>query len=160
MLERSINQSPFFSVITPSYNMLRFLPICCNSISDQKVDYEHIVIDGVSIDGSVEWLKNRPNIINLSESDDGMYDAINKGVRRSRGEIISYLNCDEQYLPGILLRVSEIFHRRPHIDLLFGNALIIRPNGGLLAYRKAFAPRSRSSSGNPRQLRDAVTSTS
>jgi len=98
-------------------------------------------MDGGSTDGTVEWLKNQHNIISSSEKDDGMYDAINKGIRLSRGEIISYLNCDEQYLPGTLQRVQEYFVANPKVDILFGNTLIIEPNGNLLAYRKSFVPR-------------------
>jgi glycosyltransferase involved in cell wall biosynthesis len=129
------------SIVTPSYNMLGFLRICCNSISDQNVDYEHIIVDGSSQDGTAEWLKKKPGIISISEKDQGMYDAINKGIKLSKGEIISYLNCDEQYLPGVLLKVNEFFQHNPKIDILFGNALIIKPNGALLAYRKSFIPR-------------------
>ena len=121
--------------------MLRFLPACCNSVSDQNVDYEHIVVDAVSSDDTAEWINNHPKLIGVSERDDGMYDAINKGIRIARGGIISYLNCDEQYLPGVLQGVEGIFHRNPQIDILFGNALIIKPNGELLAFRKSFIPR-------------------
>ena len=121
--------------------MLRFLPVCCGSVSDQGVDYEHIVIDAASTDGTVEWLRGWQDVICISEKDDGMYDAINKGVRLAKGEIVSYLNCDEQYLPGTLRRVQEYFLAHPNVDILFGNALIIQPNGKLLAYRKSFIPR-------------------
>ncbi len=141
MAEQLINQYSLMSIITPSHNMLRYLPVCCNSVADQNVNYEQIVIDGSSTDGTVEWLINRSNIICVSEEDDGMYDAINKGIQLSRGEIISYLNCDEQYLPGTLQRVADLFRREPQVDILFGNTLVIRPNGGLLAYRKSFVPR-------------------
>lgn len=134
-------QLPFFSIITPSYNMLRFLPACCNSVADQKVDHEHIVMDAESNDGTVEWLRNRHDVVSISEKDDGMYDAVNKGIQLARGEIISYLNCDEQYLPGALQRVAEYFRYHPEVEVLFGNVLIIQPNGGLLAYRKSFIPR-------------------
>jgi glycosyltransferase involved in cell wall biosynthesis len=121
--------------------MLPYLKACASSIQDQEVNLEHIVVDGASTDGTAEWLKNHLDIASVSEKDDGMYDAINKGIQMSRGEIVSYLNCDEQYLPGVLRSVAEIFRRDSRIDLLFGNALIIRPTGELLAYRKSFVPR-------------------
>jgi len=121
--------------------MIQYLPICCNSVSDQGVNSEHIIIDAKSTDGTVHWLKFHPEIKSISEHDDGMYDAINKGIQISNGEIISYLNCDEQYLPGVLKRVEEIFSLNSKIDILFGNTLIINPNGKLLAFRKSFVPR-------------------
>lgn len=132
---------PFFSVITPSYNMLEFLPLCCASVADQNVDCEHIVVDAASTDGTVDWLKNKPGINSISEKDDGMYDALNKGIRLAHGEFIAHLNCDEQYLPGVLLRAAEIFQQDSKIDILFGNTLVVCPNGNLLSYRKGFVPR-------------------
>jgi hypothetical protein len=70
-----------------------------------------------------------------------MYDAVNKGLRRARGSIVSYLNCDEQYLPGTLRSVRDFLASHPRIDVLFGDALLIRPDGRLAAYRKGFQPR-------------------
>ena len=134
-------RTPSFSVITPSYNMLRFLPACCNSIADQGIDFEHIVVDAESSDGTVEWLRNCKGVTVVSEKDEGMYDAVNKGIELADGEVISYLNCDEQYLHGVLPRVGEYFQNNPNVDVLFGNVLIVEPGGGLLAYRKSFVPR-------------------
>ena len=141
MVERSIKQLPFFSIITPSYNMLPYLKACCSSVQDQGLALEHIVMDGASTDGTREWLLNRPDTLSISEKDNGMYDAINKGIELSSGEIIAYLNCDEQYLVGTLKKVQDFFMKNASIDILFGNTLIIRPDGQLLAYRKCFTPR-------------------
>ena len=130
-----------FSIITPSFNLRNYIEQCCNSISDQNVEFEHIVVDGLSIDGTQEWLKDRSGIRIITEKDKGMYEAINKGIKISNGEIISYLNCDEQYLPGALNKVKEFFLLNPKVDILFGNTLITDPSGNLLAYRKGFPPR-------------------
>jgi glycosyltransferase involved in cell wall biosynthesis len=95
------------SIVTPSYNMLDYLKRCHASIADQeKVSFEHLVIDGASKDGTPEWLRENPDIVSLSEPDNGMYDAINKGFRLAKGRILAYLNCDEQYLPGTLKYVN------------------------------------------------------
>lgn len=136
-----MSQKPYFSVITPSLNMLGYLRICSNSISDQDVDFEHIVVDCLSNDGTQDWLKTRADVLSICEKDQGMYDAINKGIAMSKGEIISYLNCDEQYLPGVLKKVYDYFMLNPNVDILFGNTLFIDPNGSLLAFRKGFVPR-------------------
>ena len=70
-----------FSIITPSFNMLDYLKLCCASVADQDgASFEHIVVDGASTDGTAEWLRQARNITSISEKDDGMYDAINKGL--------------------------------------------------------------------------------
>jgi glycosyltransferase involved in cell wall biosynthesis len=69
-----------------------------------------------------------------------MYDAINRGLRRARGEICSYLNCDEQLLPGALARVASFFDVNPNIDVLFGDAILIDRNGNPISYRRIVLP--------------------
>jgi len=76
------------------------------------------------------------------EADGGMYDAINRGLRRATGEIVAYLNCDEQYLPGALARVAEFFQRHPDVDVLFGDALLVDADGQALSYRRIIAPKA------------------
>jgi len=132
------------SVVTPSRNMLAYLRRAAASVADQEgVDVEHVVMDACSTDGTVEWLGSQPSLLWSSEPDGGMYDAINKGIARSTGDVVAYLNCDEQYLPSTLARVAERFTDEPELDILFGGALLIRPDGSLIAYRKAYPPRWR-----------------
>jgi glycosyltransferase involved in cell wall biosynthesis len=131
-----------FSIVTPSYNMLRYLKLCAASISDQKdVSFEHIVVDAQSNDGTVDWLKSQSNIRIIIEPDNGMYDAINKGLINAKGDILAYLNCDEQYLPDTLAFVKEYFTIHQNVDMLFGNFYAVNPNGNLISYRKSFQPR-------------------
>lgn len=66
-----------------------------------------------------------------------MYDAINKGWSRATGDILCWLNCDEQYLPGTLAKVAAAFAAHPDVDMVFGDMLLIRPDGSLIAYRKS-----------------------
>jgi len=130
-----------FTIITPSYNMLPYLKLCHQSITDQnKVQFEHIVMDGNSTDGTQNWLQDQ-QLIHKSEPDSGMYDAINKGFAMASGDIIAYLNCDEQYLPGTLAAVDSYFESHPEVDILFGHALITNPDGMLICFRKAYQPR-------------------
>jgi hypothetical protein len=65
-----------------------------------------------------------------------MYDAINRGWARSHGDVLSWLNADEQYLPGALAAVSDAFQCHPDVDIVFGDALIVDPSGGLIAARR------------------------
>jgi glycosyltransferase involved in cell wall biosynthesis len=130
------------SIITPSYNMLSYLKCCAASIADQnEVQFEHIVVDGKSSDGTVEWLSTQPNMQYISEPDNGMYDAINKGMKLASGDILAYLNCDEQYLPGTFSFVKEYFDTHPNVNVLFGDFFVVNPDGSLVSYRKAYQPR-------------------
>ncbi len=130
------------SIITPSLNMLDYLKRCAASVADQEGGvFEHIVVDGVSTDGSIEWLAKENRIRSISEKDNGMYDAVNKGLKLAKGNILAYLNCDEQYLPGTLGFVKDYFDRHPRVDMIFGDLLLIRPDGSLVAFRKGYQPR-------------------
>ncbi len=131
-----------FSIVTPSLNMLSYLKRCHASIIDQKgVTFEHIVMDAVSTDGTPEWLSTNADIVSVIQKDAGMYDAVNQGWRLAKGQILSYLNCDEQYLPDTLKIVSDFFRKHPDVDIIFGDALLINPDGTLLSYRKGYQPR-------------------
>ena len=135
--------SPNFSIITPSFNMLNYLKMCAASISDQfGITYEHLIIDGGSTDGTLQWLQSQDKIKFISESDNGMYDALNKGLRVAKGDIIAYLNCDEQYLSNTLSYVKEFFQSNPDIDVIFGDFFVIDNNGDILSFKKGFTPRS------------------
>ena len=127
------------SVISPSLNMLEYLRRCHASVADQAgASVEHIVVDGGSSDGSAEFVRQTPGVIGIVGPDAGMYDAINKGLRLAQGEIVAYLNCDEQYLAGTLSFVKRAFAADPSLDMLAGDTLLIRPDGSLIAYRKAY----------------------
>src|SRR5258706_14763161 len=95
------------SIVTPSYRNSNWLKLCIASVADQGGDVEHIVQDAGSDDGTLDWLLHDKRVTPVVEKDQGMYDAINRGLKRSRGEILAYLNCDEQYLPGALQAVRD-----------------------------------------------------
>ncbi len=117
--------------------MLPLLKRCVASVRDQEgVDLKHIVVDACSTDGTPEWLKTE-GIESIVEADRGMYDAVNKGFVRAKGDILAYLNCDEQYLPGTLSYVADYFAAHPQVDVLFGDFIMVGPQGEFLAYRKA-----------------------
>jgi Predicted glycosyltransferases len=119
--------------------MLPFLKSCSASIADQEgVSFEHIIIDGGSTDGTVDWLRQQNTIRWISEKDNGMYDAINKGFNMASGDYVAYLNCDEQYLVGTLKRIKEYFVQHPDIGAVYGDALITDPKGNVLSFRKSY----------------------
>jgi hypothetical protein len=69
-----------------------------------------------------------------------MYDAINRGWRKSQGGILAHLNCDEQYLPGALEAVRDFFAARPELDVLFADAVVVDADGRYLFHRKVQVP--------------------
>jgi glycosyltransferase involved in cell wall biosynthesis len=85
------------SIITPVFNNEKFIDVCINSVLNQDYEnIEHIVIDGGSTDSTIEILnKFKNNIKIISEKDNGIYDAINKGIKVSSGEIVGILNADD-----------------------------------------------------------------
>ena len=128
------------SVVTPSYNQLAYLKLCVASIADQRgIDVEHIIQDAGS-SGNLEDFKSKPGVRLFVESDEGMYDAINRGLRRATGEVCAYLNCDEQYLPGSLKKVADFFKANPSIEVVFGDVILVDNAGQPLAYRRTILP--------------------
>jgi glycosyltransferase involved in cell wall biosynthesis len=128
-----------FSIITPSFRQLDWLGLCAASIADQGVKVEHRVQDAGS-PGIEEWAKAHPGVKVTVETDDGMYDAINRGLRKATGEICAYLNCDEQYLPDTLQKVGDYFEKNPSVDVLFGDAILTDAQLQPLSYRRAVTP--------------------
>jgi glycosyltransferase involved in cell wall biosynthesis len=74
------------------------------------------------------------------EKDAGMYDAVNRGFSKASGDVIAYLNCDEQYLPGALPAVAERFRDDAAVHMLFADAVVAREDGSFLCFRKAQVP--------------------
>jgi glycosyltransferase involved in cell wall biosynthesis len=128
------------SIITPSFRNSNWLKLCIPSVADQSVRPEHIVQDSCSDDGTQDWLPQDARVKAFIEKDAGMYDAVNRGLRRASGDICAYLNCDEQYLPGALSVVLDFFQQHPGVDVLFADAVIVGPAGEYLCHRKATLP--------------------
>jgi glycosyltransferase involved in cell wall biosynthesis len=131
--------NPDFSIITPSYNGLTHLKRAVASVRDQKgLKVQHVIVDAESSDGTPEWLAQQPGLQSIIEKDEGMYDAINKGLNAATGQYVAYLNCDEQYLSDTLSIVKNYFESHPDVDVAYGDCLITRSSGELLAYRRAY----------------------
>jgi glycosyltransferase involved in cell wall biosynthesis len=129
------------SVATPSFRNSDWLKLCVASVADQAgVDVEHIVQDAESDDGTREWLAGDQRVQAYFEKDQGMYDAINRGWRRAKGDILAYLNCDEQYLPGGLRAVADFFLRHPETDVVLADTVVVDREGQFVCCRKSLVP--------------------
>jgi glycosyltransferase involved in cell wall biosynthesis len=123
---------PKISIVTPSYNQAQFLERTILSVLNQNYpNLEYIIIDGGSMDGSVEIIKKYEKYLTywISEKDKGQSHAINKGFQKSTGEILAWLNSDDTYLPEALYKVVKSFEQNPEADLIFGNIYFINENG-------------------------------
>lgn len=131
---------PYFSVLTPSFNQAPWIEGCIQSVLAQSVsDFEHIVFDNCSTDGTREILERHPHLIWKSEPDHGQAHAINQALRLARGEVICWLNADDQYLPGSFETVRRELSK-PGVDVIFGDALEDFCDGRPPTIRKARFP--------------------
>jgi glycosyltransferase involved in cell wall biosynthesis len=129
------------SIVTPSYNQFDYLKCCAASVADQSgIDLEHIIQDAGTAADLTSWAESLPKTRLFIERDHGMYDAINRGLRRASGDVCAYLNCDEQYLPNTLQRVAHFFAEHPKVDVLFGDVVLIDRDGRPLSYRRVILP--------------------
>lgn len=131
------------SIITPSFRSGRWLKRCIASVADQEgVELEHIVQDSCSDDETREWLPSDPRVTAAIEKDSGMYDAVNRGFKRATGDVLAYINCDEQYLPGALSKVHAWFERHPETDVLLTDTIVVDSNGDYLCERRSLPPQA------------------
>jgi len=141
------------SIVTPSYNQAPYLEQTIQSVLGQDYPHiEYVVIDGSSTDNSVEIIKkyakplesrslllgfqqqaaglqNRTIDYWLSEKDRGQAEAINKGFKRARGEILAWLNSDDYYLPNTISAVVKCFEENPEVVMAYGDMLAVDGNG-------------------------------
>ena len=118
---------PKISIVTPSYNQAEFLERTILSVLNQNYpNLEYIIIDGGSTDSSAEIIKKYERYLTywVSEPDDGQADAINKGFAKATGDILAWLNSDDLYLPGALLKVKESF-QNAGIAFLYGHSILV-----------------------------------
>jgi glycosyltransferase involved in cell wall biosynthesis len=115
------SQTPQISIVTPSLNQAPFLEETITSVLDQNYPrLEYIVIDGGSMDGSVDIIRKYAHRFAYwaSEPDCGQYDAINKGLGHATGEIMAWINSDDKYVPWAFAVVGEIFATHPEVEWL------------------------------------------
>jgi glycosyltransferase involved in cell wall biosynthesis len=131
-----------FSIATPSYRSSQWLRLCIASVADQAgVEYQHIVQDACSDDGTQNWLPRDTRVKAFIEKDEGMYDAINRGFDRATGDVLAYLNCDEQYLPGALQEVRDYLAAHPAVDAVVSDTVVTDREGNYVCHRHSLVPR-------------------
>lgn len=118
-----MGQLPLITIITPSYNQGQYIEDTILSIINQDYpNLEYIVIDGGSTDNTVDIIKKYESRISywVSEKDSGQSNAINKGFRKATGDIINWINSDDQLMPGALSAIARHFIENPDAVMVHG----------------------------------------
>jgi glycosyltransferase involved in cell wall biosynthesis len=144
---------PMISIVTPSYNQGAFLAETIESVISQAGDFaiDYIIVDGGSSDNSVDIVKEYDGRLHtgewpvtcrgityrwVSEPDKGQTDALMKGFRMARGNVLAWLGSDDAYLPGALQTAAAFFHDHPDAGLMYGDAHYTDAEGAVIgSYR-------------------------
>jgi len=143
------DNAPTFTIVTPSYNQGAFLATTIESVLDQAGEFriDYIIADGGSTDNSVEIIRRYEIQLQAgawpvkcqgisfhwwSAPDRGQTDALQKGFRMARGEILAWLNSDDLYLPGALQTATVFFRASPEVSLVYGDAHYCDTTGALI----------------------------
>lgn len=137
MKEESKNKKkdgkPFFSIITVVFNGEQYLEETILSVLNQEFkDFEYIVIDGGSTDGTVDIIKKYKDKIDywVSEKDNGIYDAMNKGLKVASGQVVNMMNCGDFFENELVLgRVASFFKKNKELGFVLGRSRFINNDG-------------------------------
>ena len=135
-----------FSVITVVKNRVNLIGKAIKSVNDQKdVAIEHIIIDGLSNDGTLEKInsiKAKSSIL-ISEKDSGIYNAINKAILISSGDIICFVHSDDFFIDDYCLSNIQSYMQSNDVDLVYGNGTIMNKKIGKTRFQMGFEPPSK-----------------
>lgn len=153
--------TPLVSIITITYNAEKVLQKTIENILEQSCkNFEYIIVDGNSKDSTTNIIQRFPNhkfnsleeaanrtehpegIIWISESDKGLYDAMNKGIQMAKGEFVWFINAgDKIYDKDTMQRISDVFTQNSTAEIIYGQSLIIDENDKPLGERHKIAPK-------------------
>jgi glycosyltransferase involved in cell wall biosynthesis len=132
---------PKISIVMPSYNQVEFIERSILSVLNQDYqNFELIIVDGGSNDGTIEIIKKYQDYIAfwISEKDKGQSDALNKGFKNCTGQIFGWLNSDDVYLPDAFKLVMKAAKKKPNKKIIFGDFISIDRNDDVIDYNHAF----------------------
>jgi len=126
-----VNKGPKISIITVCFNSAKTINDTIKSIKSQDYNnIEYIVIDGKSLDSTIKIIKSHNDFIDyfVSEKDNGIYDAMNKGIRAATGDIIGILNSDDFYQNNSVLSDVASAFQKNNRDCLYGDLVFVKAN--------------------------------
>jgi glycosyltransferase involved in cell wall biosynthesis len=143
MSQKDLISYPKISIIVPSFNQVKFLERTIVSIINQNyLNYEIIIIDGGSTDGSVDIIKKyQENIFYwVSEKDNGQTHAINKGLKKANGDWLCWQNSDDIFFENCFLDLAKIVVSNKNLNFVLGNLVLIDENDNVLKKIKYVKP--------------------
>ena len=128
---KKLEKKTIFSIITVVLNGEKHLEKTIKSVVSQKENFQYIVIDGGSTDNSVKIIKKYSKYIDywISEKDNGLYDAFNKGLKKCKGEFVGIINSDDVYTKKAFSIIKKYINLNPDIDFIFGS---VKKHWGIL----------------------------
>lgn len=132
---------PLFSIITITFNAAGTLPATLRSVERQTfTDYEYLIVDGASTDGTVAIARHSAAVSSVtSEPDKGLYDAMNKGLRKARG-VISFSECRRCVSRTRYVAENCRFHRKNNPDIVYGETALVDSERRFISMRRLQAP--------------------
>lgn len=138
-----MNARPLISIITITYNAASTIPMTMKSVGEQTfTDFEHLIVDGASGDDTILIARRmgRECLRIVSEPDNGLYDAMNKGMRMSKGKYVIFLNSGDRFhAPDTLACYADAIRKR-HPDIIYGDTDIVGPEGNRIGPRHLSVP--------------------
>ena len=136
-MESGSGNKPLVSIVTIAYNSADTIRDTLISVAQQDYpNIEHVIIDGASKDNTIDIVRQFPNIKTIiSERDNGLYDAMNKGIRHSKGDIIGILNSDDFYVSPTV--ISEVVQKMTgdHAEALYADLVFVNRKNTDLVFR-------------------------
>lgn len=131
---------PLITIVTITYNAEKELPVTINSVMQQNFqDFEHLIIDGASSDKTLEIARSNPDARIISEKDNGLYDAMNKGIDFARGKYLLFLNAGDSFRsPETLALYAKEAEKNP--DIIYADTMIVDEEGNDIGPRHYSAP--------------------
>ena len=135
-----MSQTPLISIITITYNAEKEIEPTLISVASQTChDFEHILIDGASSDNTLQIARRFKDVRILSERDNGLYDAMNKGMKFARGKYLLYLNAGDTFHSTEVLKYYAE-RARTGDDIIYGDTVIVDRNRHIIGKRHLTAP--------------------